>query len=242
MSPICIGKTWKQSLSLFSKKELLLFIFSCFSTFKRSLPVFLKYFWWLAALELLFRHTNFSIFPLAITSLLFVFFSTVSVRASVCNKDWSYFLTNLLKIISFIPVYLFIFLFINLIAGHNTNIMIDAGVHTVSYSITNTMLQTALAGLTLLATFFLLDGMPLVITPWKAIKCAAKSVINYFPILITLLVIYNVFYYLFLFAMSELSPYLIVTFFLVYNFFFICAVHIIYLKIRHSNYQLFFNK
>jgi hypothetical protein len=241
MSPLCIGKNWKQSLSLFAKKELVLFLFSWVSTFKRSFPLFLKYFWWLFALELLFRHTYFSIFPLAITSLLFIFFSTLSIRASVGNKDWFYFFTNFLKVLTFAAVYLFVFLFVNLIIGHSTNIMITAGVYTAPCSVLNTLVQTAFAGLTLLATFFLLDGLPLVITPLKAFKCAAKSVINYFPLLIPLLFIYDLFYYLFLFALSDLSPYLIVPFFLIYNFFFICAVHLVYLKIRHINYKLFFN-
>lgn len=235
-----LHKAWTQSLSLLSKKELLLFILSWSNTIKRALFVFLKYFWWLVALELVLRNDFFSKFPLAITSMLFLFFSSLAIRASVCNKTASYFYHQSLKLINFLPLYLIVFFFIDTVIGAKTNLLIVEGINTTSVGIINTVAQTALTGWMLIAAFFLLDGLPLVITPVKALTCAAKSILTHLPIFALASLSYNLIYYLLLQAISGFSPYLIVLIFLCYHFVFMCAIHIFYLKIRHSNYKLFF--
>lgn len=152
---------------MFSKKELQIFLFSWIQTFKRSFLVFIKHFWWLVALEILFK-TYLSPPPIIhlLNATLITCFSILSIRASIETKDLSYFLANLKKIVIFaIP---FATLFI---------------------TCSNTIILPALLPFLTLVTLFFLDDNA------NPISNAYKAIVAYAPPFFIIVLFYLISYF-----------------------------------------------
>lgn len=255
-----IIKTWTNSLTIFLRKELLLFLFSWFCTFKRSLLTFIKYFWWLIILPLIFYYTRIyissppSLMPgtisLITVSISFIyvlilnFFMILSIRPSIEIKETSYFAKYLKK---FFGVFI-ILLILNTLLYIVTYKAIEISLTLTTIIIgLNFFLRTTLLPTTIL--FFFDKHKNEITSIWKSIKQGCLSVFLYLPAFLILFVFYlplNILvanfyatspqnFTFFQFTSSYLCMLLI-------QFIFLCFVSILYLKIKHSNYKLFSNK
>lgn len=237
-----------------SKKELQIFLFSWIQTFKRSFLVFIKYFWWLIALELILTSyttimPKIQIITIA-TSVISYYLYLLSIRASVETKTLRYFLVNLKNITVFIPLTIALALALALLAFP---IMMLFPMYQVAATIIFFSLFMLLVyPVVLIAVFFFLDSAPK--TTWlrrvlKASSNSFKGTTANFPIvlLISSLII----------ASTQLSTLLLTTLLstfprtltiaitidmILINFSSICAFSILYLKMKHENPQLFHKK
>lgn len=240
-------KGWKQASDLFSKKEILLFIFGWIRTFKRSFGVFLKYFWWLVAAEIICKTNIFALHvyrtPImviaTILSMFSIFFSLLTVRASVEVKDVSYFVKKLQKLTGFT------LLFIPLVALLTILIFFNTGISSINWALsahlggTNLLIQVFGALFLLISGFLIIDNQT-TIHGIKVIQSTAKSIFMYLPVITLLAILYALLYYILGSLMSLIHPSLTITSILFLNFFFTCGIAVLYLKIKHRNHAMFF--
>lgn len=247
---------------MFSKRELLLFVFSWIKTFKRSFFVFLKYFWWLTIINIILRTKIISIAPsseffttmafFTVVVMLSVYFSILSIRSSVETKSVSYFMLNTKKLSGFTLLFLTAFVLLSGILSLTSDIGTTGNwaLSTFMYGI-NLFLQGTFAMLLITTTFFLLDNTP----PTgpnqspskfsniiKALSCSLKGFYMHIIPFAALLALYMISYYSTTFILSFLPNFINVANVLFLNFFFTCAVAVLYTKIRHNNFKLLFAK
>lgn len=246
---------WHHTLSLFSKKEFLIFLFGWIKTFKRSSFVFLKYFWWLLLFDLGIQHKYLSLtslsFPysfifiivISFVTMSSIYFALLSIRASVEAKNLSYFAVNLNKAHPFIILFTALFCFLTFAIGYTSGISHNCWALSPSLHGPNLFIQ-GITGLFLsVTTFFLLDNTPLENNSLStAIKNSIKALLICLPFLLLLFPLY-------LLSFSLLSTFFSYihhdvgtsTSVILLNFFFTCALAVLYLKVRHRNYMIFFN-
>ncbi len=237
MSTELIFHAWKQAFGLFSKKESLLFLLGWLNTFRRSSIIFLKYSWWLVAFEVGLRFQLFPSFvnhilnhhPLVTTTLvttltmISIYFAILSIRASVETKDFFYFATQAKKIPFFALLY---FLFFALFSPPF-----------ISFYPKITFLVQGTVGISLfLSFFFLLDNIPLA----QALKNGFKAYLVYFPSFLALYLSYLFVFFLITTQLSFIHHSLYYTSLNLLHFFFVCAIGMLYIKLRHNFYTLFF--
>lgn len=242
-----ITKHWKQSYDMFSKKEILLFIFSWIRTFNRSFIVFLKYFWWLIAVEIIFKtnllsfhayHTPVMILT-TILSMFSIFFLILSVRSSLEVKNVTYFISKIKKLFSFSILY------IALVSALTLFIIFNTGISPMNWALAshmrgaNLILQGIMSVFFLMSGFFIVDNQ-LTITRTRIIKNTCKSIFMYLPVLLILSLLYLSFDFIASSLMWLIHPSLAIISVLFLNFFFACAIAVLYLKIKHRNHALFF--
>jgi len=259
MSLSKVIQVWKGTLSMLSSRERLVFLFSWIKTFRRSVVVFLKYFWWLFLLDVGIRimlewHIQAGIYGTLITSfvaMLTIFFSILSIRSSVEVKNKAYFISRFKKIYGFGLIFFALMFLLQLTIAIGSGTPTWCGTFLKNWATSLSLYgvklfaQSLITGLIFLSSFFLLDSRPKKLTASQAFTCAVKSLIYYLPLFAILALIYFVvyhlafylIYYLILLFKIRISG-LILT--MLINFFFICALNTLYLKIRHSNFKLFF--
>lgn len=242
-----ITKSWKQASDLFSKKEILLFIFSWIRTFKRSFGIFLKYFWWLIAAEIICKTNLFSVghyhtFLMALAgllSMLSMFFSILTVRASLGVKDVTYFMAKSKKLAEFSLLYIPLVTLLSIFIIWNTGVSPFHWTLSTRLGGTNLILQVITALFLLFSGLIMIDNRS-TINRLRVIKNTCQSIFMYLPVLLVLSILYIAFYYGVGFCMSLIHPSLAITSILFLNFFFTCAIAVLYLKIRHRNHAMFF--
>lgn len=253
-----IKEEWIKSLSIFSKRELLIFIFSWLKTFQRSFLTFITYFGWLLILDLVIKTKIVSIdlstivtaqnlpyfFMLAgaaITATVFsIFFMLLSIRASVDAKDFSYFASNMRKLSGFLALYAILFIpiiFFSLRSAFTTPDTISILSGLTFYRI---LIQSLFIVVFPISVLFFLDHHNNLSCIGTSLKNALKSILYNFPPFLALLFFYYLTYYSAFFALFHVHYSLLSAVTFVVNFLFICATAVLYIKIKHSNYKLFF--
>ena len=256
---------WKDSISLFSKKEFPLFIFSTIQRFKRSFVTYLKYFWWLILLQMLANAFIFekqgirfyhpfnlyldrflaalpSIFLIVVT----VFFMALATRASIEEKNFAYFWSRFTRIHRIFWVFFIIFsvLFpLGLFKIRPFDILIHA-INNINHTL-EPLLTISISGFFLLYTFpiatlFLLDNKEMSGHPWFAVKDGLIATLFFLPVWLILWGTYA----LLASIISVIIPSIFfdipefLTLFAL-GFFALCATTNYYLKIKSLNYPLF---
>ena len=205
---------------MMTKREISIFLFSWINSFKRSFPVFIKYFWWLILLEIAVKNRIFTIYSghksaiLVLISILSLYFSVLSIRSSIGIKNIFYFIRNTVKLVGCASIAL---LFM------------------VTYSIAN---LTAIAyrikllyPIFPLALFFLLDKQSYQIIPHRSLHDSVKQFFLAFPIFLLISIPY--------FIISSLIPnYLLSVIGITINFFFICPIGVLYIRLKHNRNAL----
>jgi hypothetical protein len=232
---------------MLSKRELLIFTFSWLKTFKRSIIIFAKYFWWLFALYIALQANIFNIYSkpqffafmsIFITTTMFsAYFALLSIRPSIEIKNIFYFLSNFKKIFGFALLYLVLFFLLNTTFPITTQIYIESTVLSIAFQATSIFLHSLAIPFFLLTSFFLLDssGLP------KALICTLRGLTSYFPAIITITLMYLFSSYIVSALCSFLPNIFDAASAFLLNFFFSCAMAVLYLKMRHANYKLFFS-
>jgi hypothetical protein len=256
-------QSWKQSFSMLSKKELLLFVFSWVQNFRRSFPIFLKFFWWFFALEIALKTDFFSIrsgpitmILLIFSSMLFVYFATLSIRASIDTKNSAYFISHIKKILCFAPIHLGLVILLNIIISFSAKISVQNWALAISIDRFSQLARGFLVPFIIIAALFLLDKIPslkgkstiLSSISFEAIATSLQqsitSIVAYFPLFFVIFMPFNII--IFFKPYTPLFPFIppvfSVTAIMIINFFVICAINTFYLKVRHNNYPLFFSK
>jgi len=234
---------------MFSKKEVQLFLFSWVQTFKRSFLIFMKYFWWLAAIEIIFKTNLFSfqnhqfILMGIITaiSMLSIYFSILAIRASIEVKNTHYFLTRGKKIVGFSIIFVPLFFLLSTAIFFNTGLSAQNWALSTNLGFFNLIFQNIAAIILIISTMFLLDTRP-VADVALAIKNTFVSFSKYFSVIIVLIALYTCFYFLINFILSFFHYSIGIVSILLLNFFFTCAVQVLYLKIKHKDHKLFFEQ
>jgi hypothetical protein len=109
---------WIESLEIFKWQDFKLFLLGALATFSRSLLILIKYFWWLLLIylaSLFILWGNIFVFSLVFIysiALFLSFFAILSLRPSIENKNFFYFL-NYFK--TFFPGFLVIYLLTTLL-------------------------------------------------------------------------------------------------------------------------------
>jgi hypothetical protein len=254
-----IMESWKNAFSFFSKRELGLFVFSWFRTFKRASLVFLKYFSWLAFLEVTFFYLlklyggdvafpSLLIYGIStFLNILVIFFAVVATRASLDSKGVFYFAGQMKKLFGFILLF---FLFAGLKYLMTSYIPSFFGNLEFGRSISaffNGCIFFARVPLVAFIYLFFLDssgprGLVL------ALKNGCKTVCYFFPVVFLLFLLPSLLQIGLMSLLSSFSntsaimlaaiqsgilPYLV-------DFLALCAVSTYYLKIKYSHYPLFF--
>jgi|SaaInlStandDraft_3_1057020.scaffolds.fasta_scaffold03409_6 hypothetical protein len=252
-----ILESWKDSLALFSKKELGLFVLSWLRTFFKSFLIFVIYFGWLVALKLslpyffLKRYNLCAEISSVISCFLYimlVFGAIITVRASVYKKDFSYFLKYYKKFFSFNVLFLSL-LGIKFFADNLIFYCIESKLFSdVVLNIYQHIVSFFKIPFLIFVYLFFVDSSG----NFKSIK---DSVVNgikmtflFFPIsliLFLLAVALRNGAELLLLQISDMPPGLVIILStgllgFVIDFFVLCGVFAYYLKTKHSNYKLFF--
>jgi len=183
---------------MFSKKELLLFFFSWIQTFKRSFVIFIKYFWWLAAAEIVFKTKLFSfknyqaIFMGLVTllSMLSIYFSILAIRASIEVKDTHYFISRSKKMLGFSIISLPLFFILTTAIFFNTGLSSYNWALSTSLGGLNLIFQNIAAIILIISAMFLLDTRPTA-NVILAIKNTFLSVKNYFVEIFAIATLYG---------------------------------------------------
>ena len=207
------------------KKELQIFLFTWLKTFKRSITIFLHYFWWLIALQILLKtHVipchyraplSLITLSLSLVTMIFVYLSILSIRASIEVKNLTYFTTNFKKIIGFALLY-----------GGSIVLL-----RCTSFIPMSILLQNLIIPFFLIAMLFFLDSDSVVPHVFKALINAAKGVGANIPLFATIAALYLACYSLLTLIFSLIPTTLFfTTSILLLNFFFTCAISILYLK------------
>ena len=253
-----IKEEWAKSLSIFSRRELLIFVFSWLKTFQRSFLTFITYFGWLLILDLVIKTKIVSIdistmvtaqnlpyfFMLAgaaMTATVFsIFFMLLSIRASVDTKDFSYFASNMKKLSGFLALYAILFIPIIFFSIRGASTTPDALSILAGLKFSRILIQSLFIVVFPVSVLFFLDHHNNLSYIGTSLKNALKSILYNFPPFLALLFFYYFTYYSvsLVFSFTHYSLLSAVTF--VVNFLFICATAVLYLKIKHSNYKLFF--
>ena len=250
---------WKQSFELFSTKELKLLIFGWIKTFKQSISTFLRYFWWLIALNLFLRIylLNYNlkellsyktatsaiiIFTSLMTlSVLSIFFALLSVRASVETKTIRYFIIHAKKLFWFFVLYFLLFIPLNattIFVGYNPN---QSWFLLTTFKNPSPLNFLMLLVILPIAVFFTLDSKLKETDIIEAIKNSLKTFLHYLPFFSAFLLTYLIIYSGLAVLLSYLPHIIRLSALFCLDFCFISAISVLYTKIRHSNYQLFFN-
>jgi len=235
---------------MFSKKELMLFVFSWIKTFKRSIFTFIKYFWWLLAIDvtlqtqlLTLQNQTYLWATISLFSIITMFsayFAILSIRASLETKNYLYFITNLKKIFGFAVIYLSLFFGLNAVIMFTTGISSHNWALSVfTYGIHN-IIQTTGVFLLITATFFLVDSQDRISGITQAVSCTIKGVSIYFLPFISILTLYILSYYGTTFVFSFFPNVIRVIGLTTLRFFFICALAVFHLKIRYCNFKVLF--
>jgi len=234
---------------MFSKKEIQLFLFSWIQTFKRSFLIFIKYFWWLAAADI-FLKTKFFSFQnnqtvmmgiVTIISMLSIYFSILAIRASVEVKNTHYFITRSKKITGFAIIFAPLFFILSTAIFFNTGLSSYNWALSTNLGVLNLIFQNIAAIILIISAMFLLDTRPTADVA-LAIKNTFISISKYFPAILAIATLYIALYCLINFIFSFIHYSVSITSILLLNFFFTCALQVLYLKIKHKNHKLFFEQ
>jgi hypothetical protein len=116
-----VFSNWKDSLEIFKKKNVFLFLLASLNTFRRSLVLLVKYFWWLFAMLLCVDvYVSFYGSPVLwqysmfVAQVVFSFihaYALLAARPSIERKDIRYFSTYMQKFTGVIGVLLGYYLF-----------------------------------------------------------------------------------------------------------------------------------
>jgi len=255
---------WKQSCDLYSKRELLIFVFTWMRTVKSSCIVFFKYFWWLAAISVAIQmyHVSFHISPatikehlglymlssIGLIAILFIsfFFMLLSVRASIEIKNFSYFVSKLKKLpwIFLLNVGNIIFVvFFALITILPFGPLKAIHPHLLRYLmfVFDLMVTLFLLLTVQIASFLIVDNHAR-LNGFQIIKNSMKSVFFYLPILAPLSILIFGVVVAFRSVSSFLHPLVGIVGSLALVFLWLPALSILYLRMKHKDHTLFFGK
>jgi uncharacterized protein YejL (UPF0352 family) len=191
---------------------------------------------------------------LTISSMILLYSSLLSIRASVGAKNSAYFVRHFKKILCFIPIHIGLIVLLNVIISFGSKISVENWALSLSLHGFNAIAQSILVLYFITATLFLIDrlptcnGMSLSIHPAAcraiavAFQQALTSIFSYFPLVFTLLISYAFVIKLFSIFFALFPTIFSTTGLMVVNYFFVCAINTFYLKVRHNNYPLFFKK
>ena len=240
---------WKMELGLFSKKDILLLFFSFARTFKSSIIAFLKYFFWLFALETIswtgffsFNWFAHALFPDLISSL-FIFFYILSVRPVVDLRNIVYFYKGRSKLLNFILFFFAYFFLIRFIVGSIAAIVIFpfATYHNVVYLNNHIVNFVSWLALFLKRVFyipaifyllFLLDDVKSVHKFTYHIKKSFNLLFLFFPILFIFAILFSGIYFLdqYLYGYHKLLG---AGFNVIISMIFMCLLSVFFLRVKN---------
>jgi hypothetical protein len=251
---------------MLSKKELQVFLFSWLKTFKQSLIIFVTYFWWLISLNVLLTQytstymgyntpfTQISLeFITMILRILLLYFSVLSIRASIETKNFSYFFSNPKRLLGFSFMYILLNAILFLVSIVPTTItflatkMISGPLNEslffywLFWSTSTLLVIFGAFWFTFLkvTTFFFFDSYYSIASIWNILKRSSKGFFAYIGLFTSLIAMHWVTAFLLALTYFLIPRFLSLTFSTIFNFFFTCAVSILYLKVKHSNPKIF---
>jgi len=213
---------------MFSKRELLLFIYGWIRTLKRSSLIFLKYFWWLLALEIFIRTQHLFIGALSLFTL---FFAILSTRATLEAQDSSYFISHLKTFLGFALLYA------GAMAALIASWMLFTHLHVTLY-----LLVQAIVGLFLLFATELSIEHQAPFPGLTLIKNALAGMLFYLPFIAPLITLYIVLASSLGYFTSLIHPWVTIVTLLCVHFFFLCGASVLYVKMRYKNRAIFFGQ
>ncbi|MFH1643720.1 MAG: hypothetical protein ABIA74_00910 [bacterium] len=256
---------WLESLTFFKWNNLSLLFLASLNAFKRSFLIILKYFWWFGLFLFAFDYVIESFFAmdpfesfLSVSLLilrylffmLFSFFAFMVVRASVERKDFRYFIKYIHRIGGFLLIPFFIYA-VGLSALYLITYIWGGGdyLQSLPYSMYDSWFLTIVLFILLSLTFatavfssyFFFDFSNGLSSVFLSIKNGCKFIFYFFPISFIFGAISTAALILFMRPL-ELEFWSIVMYFSYYIgiILYLSISSIIYFKIKHSNYSLFF--
>jgi len=250
-----IVPSWKQTLSLASKREALLFLFSWLRTFNRGVITFMCFFWWLIPLVAIVRYAfplerfyvtigdalslqprilfgftpifivYFSLILFALAHLFIVYVSLLSIRSSIGKKNVSYFLFHFKKFHHFLLLIMLFALPFFLFS------LLIPSLYSLQEAVRTLFLATA--------GFVLLDSDPNHLSATKSLFKAARSLLYYLPIALCLTILLTLIFSLSNYLLSFAPVLISETVKILLLFFCTCGVSVLYVKMRHNNATLF---
>ncbi len=242
---------WGESLDIFSKKDLTLFFLASLNTLRRSVGILLKECWWLVIFLLFFLRSDafwvvnrsfyepsmfsrlffidsFSSGSFVVASLLLSFFSFLIVRPSVESKDISYFVGYFNKFLGFALIAFFV-----------------GGIPLLPLFWVATLFFLDSRGTSSSLLFSVVNGIKMIIyySPVWLFLGIAKIVLDYTVVYLMKFVGLGIKNWLgvnnILFMIWDKLFYVVL--YLLWLFF-LCAMSVYYVRIKHKNFKFFFKK
>lgn len=255
-----IMESWRKAFYFFSKRELGLFVLSWFCTFRRALFVFLKYFSWLAILEIYFFYflkqhsgdgslSSVLVYSISIVlNILVAFFAVLSTRASIEAKSPGYFLSQTRKIFGFAVLFIAFCGVKCLVESYISPLLSTFEVGRFMSAFFGGWIIFARVPVVAFVYLFFMDSSGLMGLVSSCVN-GLKTVCYFFPVVVLLFFLpillrlgimkilvscFNLPAIALAAIQSGLLPYVI-------DFLSLCAVATYYLKIKYNNYSLFFH-
>jgi len=253
---------WTEALSFFKWQNFSLLVLVSLNTFRRSLFIVFKYFWWFGLFLFAFDYFmkifygHYFMIPILILRYfffsLFSFFVYLIVRASIELKNSEYIIKYLNRIFGFllIPILVFgtSFSLIYMIIYYTLGVsFIDSFPHSLYSSLPIASILLFVLGIifstVVFASYFFFDLKNCLKSVFVAISNGFKFVFYFLPLCLIFGIISAIGLMIFLQPVEKLI-WAIVMYFVYYVglILFLAFSATLYFKIKHSNYNLFFKQ
>ncbi|MBD3231595.1 hypothetical protein GF322_02940 [Candidatus Dependentiae bacterium] len=242
-------KKWQESLEVFKGNNIKLFFLATINVFYKALLTFFKYFWWLYLyyflFTLIFREylsASFSIwcwsrdvgFLLGIFCLIYFLFF-LSIRPSVENKNFFYFILYSKRILEFLPLFLLLLISLSFCPNKYMQIIIlnNFFIPVNFFSCKSIIIFNAVVfPVVWFSSFFLLDVKQSFEKFFLSLIRGIKLIVLYLPFISITSFVYAIIY----FFLPSIHLKILL------DVFFMCMFSVYYTKVKHKDFNVFFKK
>ena len=235
---------WKEAIEFFGWENLKVFMLATLNTFKRSLMLFLKYFWWMIAIMMIAQYSG---FYRQVSLFLFFssFISILMVRPSIESKNLTYFLGYGKKIPGY---FLIIFFFIAFTLIINQCMFFFLWLLGIPSFSSNTLFLPLSP--ILIASFFFIDVKSDITHLVKSVFNSLKFCLYFFPVICALILFERLIFLCFGFSRELIGGtnssggmiFYVIIWAIAYLLTLLpfSALAVYYTKIKHNHFPLFF--